>query len=146
MPIASIAVVFLREGGIWGRLRFRRCTRSRETEGCRRLSVARPSVGCFLSRRRDEYNIKTSKNASEPAKLFLAITRERERPLYVLSEEIDRGVLSDILPTAMRIQGRQEWRKVRDRRYFFTFDSVSQRDVKRGAAHRLRMTRDKVSP
>lgn len=64
-----------------------------QNRGLRRLSVAR-RVSAVSSRRRDEYNIKTSKNVSEPARSFLAITRKK-RPLYdrVLSEEIDRGII-----------------------------------------------------
>lgn len=38
--------LFLRKGGIWGRLRFRRCTRSREIEGC---AAFQTRSECFLS-------------------------------------------------------------------------------------------------
>lgn len=38
---------FLREGGIWGRLRFRRCTRSREIEGCGAVFQSRSECRLF---------------------------------------------------------------------------------------------------
>lgn len=74
MPIASIAIIS------YGREEFGAGCGSGGARDPARSRVAAPSfspvasVGCFLSPAR-RLSIKTSKNVSEPAKLFLAITR-----------------------------------------------------------------------
>lgn len=77
------------------------------------------SVGRFSSRRRDEYNMKTSKNISAPARSFLVITEKKNGHYYVpgrvLSEKIDRGVR---VPRACEFREGRSDAKFSERRYF----------------------------
>lgn len=87
---------FLGERGIWGRLRFRRCTRSREIEGC----TAFRATSCFFSSaRRVQYKNEQKRLRARE----IVVTKKND---HYTAASYPRKLTART--TGMRIQGRQE--------------------------------------